>query len=235
MKKETEILNAIGNLPEDMIAIAAPLDLTDIEQNKYIHIKHTIIRLSTSVAAVLLLTVVLSQTLPINRISIFNNRVADNDLDKTSTSFTPQVEMGLCATANGTLLRSGAEPTVISEYSPIMSSVPAMRIHLNYDKSKDVTIRVTSSIANALRTYNIVDGSMWEVDKIATTIELPNDSYFFYNSFTKDINDSSNNNNSELKNQEEHITLEVIKDGNIIETRTISFIYEDMKTFAIIN
>ena len=234
MKKETVILNTIGNLPEDMIAMAAPLDLTDVEQKKHISTKRNIFRLSTSVAAVLLLTVVLSQTLPINRISIFKSRIADNDSDKTSTSVTPQVEMGLCATANGTLLKAGAEPTVISEYSPTMSSVPAMCIHLNYEKSKDVTIRVTSSTANALRTYKIVDEAIWEIDKVATTIELPNDSDFYYSSFTQDINDSSNKNNS-LNNRDEHISLEVIKDGNIIETRTISFMYEEMKTFAIIN
>ena len=223
MKKETAILNTIGNLPEDMLAEAAPRDVTAAKGLTGIRTKPTIFMLSASVAAVLLLTLVLSQLLPISKSSVSNSRVAVNDSDKSFVSDTAPVEIELAATANGILLKSGADPTVISEYSPTMSSVPAMHIHLNYKKYTDVTIRVTSSVAGALRTYNIVDGATWKIDKIATTLELPNDCDFYYNT------------GSNPKISDEHITLEVIKDGNIIETRTISFMHEDMKTFAIMD
>lgn len=123
-------------------------------------------------------------------------------------------------------LERGAEVQVSSiNYSPAMSSVPAMPFTFDYDADEDITIRVSTREDGNLMEYEIREDGIWSVKESGKMLECkPGETLYW-----EKISDGYDVNTKEDTYGE--INVEVYNGDSCIESRSIN-IYFNTDNFS---
>lgn len=123
-------------------------------------------------------------------------------------------------------LEKGSEIQVTGiNYSPAMSSVPAVPFTFDYDADENITIRVSTREDGNLMSYDISEDGIWSVKESGKTLECKPGETLYWEKMSDGFDGNTKGDNYG------EITVEVYKGDSCIESRNIN-IYMNTDNFS---